>query len=82
MTRAGDWAMPATVRGQLSGCGAAYQSGGHPRVEADLAADAPPAAIRTSSRSFDPAAVPVAADSPESREASSPTKGTGSSACS
>lgn len=35
--RTGDWWMPATVQGQCSGCGAAYQSGGHPCVEAVLA---------------------------------------------
>lgn len=37
MKGACDWAMPATVRGQRSGCGAAYQSGGRARAEADLA---------------------------------------------
>lgn len=31
-----DWRMPATVQGQRSGCGAAYQSGGHARLEAVL----------------------------------------------
>lgn len=37
MKRACDWAMPATVRGQRSGCGADYQSVGRPRAEAVLA---------------------------------------------
>lgn len=37
MKGACDWAMPATVRGQRSGCGAAYQSGGRARAEASLA---------------------------------------------
>jgi hypothetical protein len=37
--RAGDWRMPATVQGQRSGCGAAYQSGGRLCVEAVLATE-------------------------------------------
>jgi hypothetical protein len=33
-TGAADWRMPATVQGQCTGCGAAYQSGRRPRPEA------------------------------------------------